>query len=338
MTTTQHPPFSRIVDIAIVLPETTWSSAEVEDKIAAANPHLDIPRGLMERMSGVKYRHIAGEQWPSDIGVQAAQKLLDKTGRDISEVDLIIFAAASSDGVEPATAHVVSGKLGANCPVFDVKNAANAFINSIEIADSFIRAGTYQRILIVVGETPSHYLRWQMSSVEEFLGTGPAFTWSDAGSAVLMEPSTEPGILATKFTANSQAWRTVWLPYEKLEPEGLGIGKLEVLYHQYGVAMDTIDLEPITGTMAKLGLTMNDFKSICVHVAALGFRDRFCARAGIPLEKTVPTIIDHGNLAANGLSVDLAEVVDSGEVQRGDLVALIGPAAGVSLGMIVLKW
>ena len=176
MTTTTNPPYSRIVDIAVVLPETTWSTAEVEDRIAAANPDLDIPRGLMERMSGVKYRHIvASDCWPSDIGVQAARKLLDKTGRDISEVDLIIFAAASSDGVEPATAHVVSGKLGANCPVFDVKNAANAFINAIEISDSFIRSGTYRTILIVVGETPSHYLRWKMSSVEEFLGTGPAF-------------------------------------------------------------------------------------------------------------------------------------------------------------------
>ncbi|MFI6168348.1 3-oxoacyl-ACP synthase III family protein [Nocardia sp. NPDC051052] len=337
MTTT--PAYSRIVDVAVVLPETRMSSAEVEDRIAATNPDLDIPRGLMERMSGVAYRHVAPPDcWPSDIGVAAARKLLDKTGCDIAEIDLIIFAAASSDGVEPATAHVVSGKLGANCPVFDVKNAANAFINAIEISDAFLRAGTYQRILIVCGETPSHYARWTMNSVEEFLGTGPVFTWSDAGSAVLMESSTEPGILATRFTANSAAWRTVWLPYERIEPEGLGIGQLEVNYHEYAIAMDTVDLEPITGTMAKLGLTMDDFACVCVHVAALGFRDRFCARAGIPLEKTTVTIVEHGNLAANGLSVDLAHVVESGQVKRGDLVALIGPAAGVSLGMVVIRW
>ncbi|MGW2289515.1 hypothetical protein [Streptomyces phaeochromogenes] len=53
---------------------------------------------------------------------------------------------------EPATAHVVADKLGLRCPAFDLKNARNGVLNALEVADAFIRAGQYRRVLVATAE------------------------------------------------------------------------------------------------------------------------------------------------------------------------------------------
>ncbi|WTO33281.1 hypothetical protein OG399_43285 [Streptomyces achromogenes] len=63
-----------------------------------------------------------------------------RAGRDAPEkaalapydVDLLVFASASRDVVEPATAHIVQAELGSRAHALDMTNACDSFVNGID--------------------------------------------------------------------------------------------------------------------------------------------------------------------------------------------------------------
>lgn len=331
---------ARVVDVAVHLPDAGMTTAEVEARLAELNDGLVPPPGMIERFTGVGYRHIAPDGWmASDLAVAAARKLLASCGRDVSEIDLIIFAATSADTVEPATAHIVAAKLGARCPVFDLKNACNSVINAIEVANALISGGHYGRVLIACGERLTIATRWRLDSVDELVTAGASHTLSDAGAALLLEASDTPGVLAHRSVAESAAWSTTAMPVMVgADGADLRVGAFEIKTFELLAALDRADIAPLIDAVAGLGLTMADFPVVCVHQAALPYLWTFCERAGIRRESTVVTIAEHGNVASASLPLQLTVAAQAGRLRRGDPVALVGLGSGLSLGIVVLRW
>ncbi|XVQ09779.1 3-oxoacyl-ACP synthase III family protein [Spirillospora sp. CA-255316] len=334
---------TRLAAVAAHLPETTLTTAELEDLLAERNPGLDVPRGLILDGSGVRRRHVADpSERPSDLAVAAGRKLLDDHGVYPDDLDLLIYAGVSADAVEPATAHMVAAKLGAHCPVFDVRNACNSVLNAIELADTLITCGRYRRVLICCGEQPTAITPWDVDSAEEFLTVAASYTVSDVGAALLLEAGASPGVLAHGFSAHSAAWEAAVVPLLEASSDPLTgpprFGPLLVNGIKLLRGFEKIDPTVFHKPLADLGLTWDDCAAICVHQASLPMLWKFCDHVGIPPGKVVVTIAQHGNLVAATLPVQLAMAVESGRVRRGDLVALIGLASGVSAGIAVVRW
>lgn len=341
-----NEPCSRMAGVAAYLPETVLTTTEIEDAVEARSPGVEIPRGVLERASGVRRRHVAApHELPSDLAVTASRKVLDDTGARPAELDLIVYAGVLGDTIEPATAHVVAAKLGASCPVFDVRNACNGFANAIEVADALIARGTHRRVLIACGELLSAGTPWRVGSTEEFFAAGPHYTFSDAGAAMLVEaapPGSASGVLTSRFSAESAAWRLAALPVTGLssDPDGPppGVGRFEYDFLEFAAAFNDLDLEVLHKPLVEAGLGWDDCAAVCVHQAALPYLWAFCDRAGIPHGKTVVTIAEHGNVASASLPLQLAEAVRTGRVRRGDPVALVGLASGISAGIVLARW
>ncbi|MFC5744517.1 3-oxoacyl-ACP synthase III family protein [Actinomadura rugatobispora] len=335
--------YTRLAAVAAHLPETTLTTAELEERLAERNPGLDLPRGLILDGSGVRRRHVADpSDRPSDLAAAAGRKLLDEHGVHPGDLDLIIYAGVSSDLVEPATGHVVAAKLGADCPVFDVRNACNSVLNAIEVADTLIGGGRYRRVLICCGELPSAITPWTVGGTEEFFTVAASYTVSDAGAALLLEAGGSPGVLAHAFTAYSAAWEAAVVPVLDFNSDPLAgpprLGPLVVSGVKLLGGFEKIDSTVFHKPLADLGLTWDDMAAICVHQASLPMLWKFCDHVGIPPGKVVVTIAQHGNMVAATLPVQLAMAVESGRVRRGDLVAMIGLASGVSAGIAVVRW
>lgn len=337
------PIHSRLSGVAVHLPETTLTTAELEDRLAARNPGLDLPRGVIHSMSGVRRRHVAepGEK-PSDLAAYAARRLLDDLDVPAHDVDLLIYAGVTIDVIEPATGNVVAAKIGAGCPVFDVRSACNGVLNAIQLADLFIAAGRHRRVLVCCGELPSAFMPWTLADADEYMTVAAAYTASDAGAAVLVEASAEPGVLAHRFAACSTAWEATTVALQNLtsDPDAPwpSIRPLVVNGIRLVHGLERIDYSVYRKPLTDLGLTWDDFAAVCVHQASLPALWRFCDHVGIPKGKVVVTIAQHGNLVAASLPVQLAQAVAAGLVRRGDLVALVGLAGGVGAGMVVVRW
>lgn len=323
---------TRIAGVHVTLPTTLRTAAETEELLRASNPGLRLPTGLIHRMTGVRQVHVreAGEQ-ASDLAVAAARPLV--TGAD-GPIDQLLFASASQDLIEPATSHIVAHKLGLDVPVFDVKNACNSLINGMQTAYGLIATGQAQRVLIASGETPTSAVRWQLRSKEQFLRSFPGYTMSDGGAAVLLEAADAPGIEGMHFAAQSRHWDIGTLPTGgSMFPRDPEATYFDMDGAALAEAFMDLGPEPVFTLLDRIGASLDDFDLIALHQVAEPHLPRIAERLGVPVERIVQTIADHGNLASVTLPLQLRMALDAGTVTEGSRVLLIGLAGGISIGL-----
>lgn len=302
------------------------------------------PPGLLEDLTGVRGVHVRADgENASDLAVAAARKALDEAGLKIDDVDLLLFAATAHDLIEPATAHLVAAKLGALCPVFDVKNACNSVLNAMEVAAAFIAAGRYRTILIACGEVGSLVTRWHAPDRQALLRAMPGYTASDAGAAMVLTagPAGEddPGVLALRFIANSAAWqactvagggtmhaRSVDDDHTTLRLNGdLRQGVLDVLPQILTASESEIQAVRTGAFIAFHQIAMPQFHETL---------DLF----SLPEDRCMPTVAEHGNCAAASLPLQLVKAREADRIEPGDTVAMLGLASGFSFGLALVRW
>ncbi|SDZ52176.1 3-oxoacyl-ACP synthase III family protein [Herbiconiux ginsengi] len=332
---------SRIAAVATYLPPTTRSTAETEEQLRRLNPGLALPTGLVGRLTGVERVHLRPDGWQtSDLAVAAARGALEESP---GPVDLLLFASASQDLIEPATSHIVSAKLGLGCPVMDIKNACNSVLNAMQVADALITSGQYRRVLIASGEEPSHAVRWRLDDQRQFLRSFAGYTMSDGGAAVLLEQvggeqEAGPGILGSRFVAHSEHWAVGTLPAGgSVNPHAEGGSYFDMDGAALQRAFAEVGVGLVEQTIAELGHRVGDLDFVAVHQVARSYHDTIVEVLGIDPARTVVTISEHGNLASVTLPLQLQLARERGLVGDGSLVALVGLAGGISLGAMVVR-
>lgn len=330
---------ARIAALGVFLPDEWRSTAETEQRLVAANPGLRLPSGLIARLTGVRGVHVRPEGWQtSDLAVAAARRALrDSPG----PIDLLVFASASQDLIEPATAHIVAAKLGLTAAVMDVKNACNSMIVGMQVAEALIATGQARRALVVSGEQPSHAVRWALDGSAQFLRSLPGYTMSDGGAAVVLEASDVggTGILGSRFSAHSEFWAVGTLPTGgSLNPHAIGGSYFDMDGRALERAFRRVGLGIFHETLAGVGVRPDELDFVAVHQVALSMHHRIVDLLGVDPAITEETVSAHGNLASVSLPVQLHRALEQGRVRPGSLVALVGLAGGISLGVTVLRW
>jgi 3-oxoacyl-[acyl-carrier-protein] synthase-3 len=223
--------------------------------------------------------------------------------------------------------------------VFDVKNACNSFLNGIQVADALIRAGAHRRVLVVTGEMPSRAVRWRLRDRAQFVESLPGYTLSDGGAAMLLEagpPGIGGGIEGMRFAAVSSAWRVGTLPGGgSAHPREEDATYFRFDARRLREAFQAAGPGLFLSGLADLGLTWDDCAAVFVHQVAVGHLELVADGCGIPREKLLPVVAEHGNLASASLPLQLALAIESGRCGPGDRVALLGLAGGISLGLLV---
>ncbi len=330
---------ARIAAVAAHLPPDRLSSSEVERRISELSDGFAPPATLIERITGIRHRHVARtDQQASDLAVAAAEKLLADQGLAAADIGLLIFASASQDLVEPATAHIVAAKLGLTCPVFDVKNACNSVLNGVQVADALIRTGQHTRVLVCSGETPSRAVRWRVRDRAQFADAFAGYTLSDGGAAILLERATSGGIFHRAFAADSTVWELGTLPAGgSMHPRDPEFTYFSGDGRRLRDAFLAIGPDLFVDALATTGLTWDDFAVVAVHQVTLPYLEVLRGGLGIPADKIVVTLADHGNLASVTLPLQVATALADGRCGPGDRVALLGLAGGVSLGAVFVE-
>lgn len=328
---------SRVAGLGVYLPGDIRTTEQTELDLREQNPGLKLATGMIGRLTGVKSVHLRPAGWQtSDLAAAAARDaLVDSPG----EIDLLIFASASQDLIEPATSHIVAAKLGLDCPVMDVKNACNSVLNAMQVADALITTGQYRRVLIASGEQPSHAVRWQLESKEQFMRSFPGYTMSDGGAAVILQASDgDTGILGSTFVAVSSNWSIGTLGTGgSMDPHAANGSHFDMDGPALQKAFLDLGPDAVLETLRRLDLEWKDFDLVAIHQVALPYLAPIFERLGVADDKSIITVEDHGNLASVTLPLQLLLAREHGMVHDGSLVALIGLAGGISLGVMVLR-
>ncbi len=333
---------SKIVSVGTYFPNEPILIKNIGERIQKESK-IKLPVKVIEKLTGVQqvFHRSEGEN-TSDLAVQAGLVALQRANIKPKELDLIIFASASQDLIEPATSHIISAKMGATCPVFDVSNACNSFLNGLQIADVFIRQGVYKNILVVTGEAPSVAIRWSCANKDQFISAFPGYSMSDTGGAVLVSADVNisgkrTGIESIEMTAHSQMWDVGVLGTGgSRHPRDLEATYFNMDGHRLFEAFKTLGCEMLFKKLNTYELNWNDFKHVGMHQVSSIYNGMLLEELGLPENQVVTTIHKYGNLASNSFSVQLETVFE--DLKHGDKFAFVGLGGGISTGLGVFSF
>jgi len=333
---------TKITSVATVLGPIETKMSDVLAQVAEASLPAKMPVGYVPRLTGVEtvYRRTE-DQNTSDFAAMAGRKALQKANLEIGDIDLLIFASASQDLIEPATSHIVSALLGANgVPVMDVKNACNSFLNAMQVANALIKIGQYKTVLIVSGEVPSMAIRWSCKDKDQFLRSFAGFTMSDTGAAAVLTASEDDtdGIIAIEFRSDSNRWDVGTLGMGgSRSPRDIETTYFDMDGRKLADAFMSLGPGILTETLEANGYSWNDFKAIGMHQVAAPYIDDICRVLTVPSEKVIKTIADYGNLTSATMAMQIELGMEKGLLSKGDLFAYIGLAGGISTGLGIFR-
>lgn len=285
----------------------------------------------------------------SDLAVNAAKAALADASVDAKEVDCIILATLSPDIHFPGTGVFVQQKLGINgnnCPCFDIRQQCSGFVYGLEMADSFIKAGLYKRVLLIGSELHSHSLDYTTR------GRDVAVLFGDGAGAALLGPieTDDPaaGVTYTKCYADgSGAWdlylevfrikEAPYLSYDPSDREANSImypqmqGKRVFLNAVRAMVMST------NQALKDTGLTWDDIDWFVPHQANLRINQKVVEVAEIPADKALNTIEVYGNTTAATVPLTIDHWRKQGKVKKGDRVLATVFGSGFTWGAAIFR-
>lgn len=314
--------YARIVGTGAYLPERVVHN----DEFAA---RLDTSDAWIRERTGIRERHIAdASQTSSDLALEASRAALAAAQIQPADLDLIIVATSTPDFVFPSTACLLQAKLGAkSCPAFDVQAVCSGFVYALATADSFIRAGTVRRALVVGSEVFSRILDWNDRATCVLFG--------DGAGAVVLAADSAPGIHASVLRADGRYAGVLSVPGNVCGGRIVGSPYLQMQGNQvFKMAVKVLD-EVARETLGAAGMTVGDVDWLIPHQANVRILEATAKKIGIPLERLVVTVDHHGNTSAASVPLALDEQVRAGRIRAGHRVLMQGVGGGFTWGAVL---
>lgn len=285
--------------------------------------------------TGIKARHIAAEgEVTSELGLKAAKQALERAGMDASEIDLIILATSTPDQTFPATAVTIQAELGIHHgAAFDLQAVCSGFVFALTTADQYIKSGQAKNILVIGAETFSRILDWEDRTTCVLFGDG-------AGAVVVSaEPATDDnqrGILNSKLRSDGRYRDKLYVdggPSSTKTTGHLRMNGREVFRHAVTNISDVIE-----ETLESADLTIADIDWFVPHQANERILNGTAKKIGLPIEKVIMTVADHGNTSAASIPLALNHGFETGKIKQGDMVLLEAMGGGFTWGAVLVRW
>ncbi len=325
------------------LPDDRVLSSEIEDRVRENLDDRLMRSGVIEGLSGIRERrHAEPGTTSSDLAAKAAINALDASDYTADDIDMLIFASASQDITEPATANILQVKTECfNASAVDIKNACNSFVNALDLAASAIETGRAERVLIASGEMLSIAIDWDISGVKDLRTKFAALTLGDAGAAAVLDTveTGDRGVYPGKFITDGTHWElSTILAGGTLMGRDLSRSYFECQSSALqDLAISTLPAV-IKDALYSVGWSIDDVDLFVPHQVSTAVIQTVAEMLGVPVERRVVTVDRFGNTAAASIPLALSTAHSEGRVKRGDKILLVGGAAGWSAGVIPIVW
>ncbi|MEX2122572.1 MAG: beta-ketoacyl-ACP synthase III [Woeseia sp.] len=320
--------YSRIAGTGRYLPERILTNADLEKMV-------DTTDEWIRTRTGVERRHVAAEnQTTSDLCVEAARIAMETAGVTAEDVDLIVVGTTSPDLIFPNIGTLVQHRLGIHgCAAFSIEAACTGFIYALTTADKFVRAGEARCALVIGAEIITKLVDWKDRNTCVLFG--------DGAGAVIVKPSDEAGIISCHLGADGQYKDLLYYPVgasKDLHKAGLDDARIIMSGNEvFKVAVKTL------GNVAEQALAANNIDKDAIdwlipHQANLRIIQATAKRLGVPMEKVILTVQDHGNTSAASVPMALDVGIRDGRVKRGQLILMEAFGGGFTWGSILMRY
>jgi 3-oxoacyl-[acyl-carrier-protein] synthase-3 len=324
--------YSKIIGTGSYLPAQRVTNADLAAQLAAKG--IETSDEWIVTRSGISARHYAAaDESASDLAVKAASRALEAAGLEPEQIDLIIVATSTPDfyGNFPSTACIVQDKLGIrnNGAAFDVAAVCSGFVYALSTADAFIKAGNAKNVLVIGTEVFSRIL--------DFSDRSTCVLFGDGAGAVVMSASSEPGVLAVKLHADGSHGDILCGP---TNPTNAAISGQKFLYMdgQAVFKLAVTVLEKVANeALEHAKMPASDIDWLIPHQANLRIMNGTAKKLGLPLDKMVVTVNEHGNTSAASIPLALDQAVRDGRIKAGQNILMEGVGGGFTWGAVLAR-
>ncbi|MCO4863486.1 ketoacyl-ACP synthase III [Cupriavidus sp. WGlv3] len=322
--------YAKIIGTGSYLPPRRVTNHELAAQLAEKG--IETSDEWIVSRSGISARHWAEPDVTSSaLAVKAAEQAIEAAGIDRQDIDLIIVATSTPDFVFPSTACIVQEKLGItnHCPAFDLQAVCSGFVYALATADKFIRSGSHRNVLVIGTEVFSRIL--------DFNDRTTCVLFGDGAGAVVLSASDEPGILSSAMHSDGSQVDILCVPGNVaggnitgnpfLHMDGQAVFKLAVN------VLDKVARE----AMEAASVSPDQVDWLIPHQANIRIMQGTAKKLGLPAERMVATVHEHGNTSAASIPLALDVAVRDGRIRPGHTVLMEGVGGGFTWGAVLLR-
>jgi len=319
------PDASRIAGTGRYLPARVLTNDALAARVATSDEWI-------RARTGIRQRHIAADdQQTSDLALAASRIALDDAGIAPADLDLIIVATTTPDMIFPSTACILQEKLGAHGgPALDVQAVCSGFVYALAIADRMIVSGMAKNALVVGAEIYSRILDWN--------DRGTCVLFGDGAGAVVLVPSSEPGILTAHLHADGRYRSILCVPGQV--QQGAIVGSPFLYMDGPGVFKFAVKVmaEVAQEALDATGKSVEAIDWLIPHQANIRIMDATAKKLKLPEERIITTVDMHANTSAASIPLALDVAVRDGRIRAGHHLMLLGVGGGFTWGSVFLRW
>lgn len=330
---------SRILGLGRYLPPKVVTNHDLAEVMDTSHDWIVERSGIEER------RWVDPEEGNYTMGVKAAREALDNAGVEPGEIDCIIYATLSPDYYFPGCGVLVQRELGIGpVPAFDIREQCSGFVYGLQMADAFIRAGQYKKVLLIGGEVHSKALD------KSTRGRTVTVLFGDAAGAAVLGVSDDParGILTSRMHSEGADAECLAMQYPGMAP-----GRADFITHDNldaAVQYPNMEGQKVFKTAVKRmpevvmevleaeGLGIADLDMLIPHQANLRINEMVGKLLRLDASKVHNNIQKLGNTTAATIPLCLMDALELGKVKPGDLVCAAAFGAGFTWGAVLMRW
>lgn len=309
-------------------------------------PARVVPNAELEKMvdttdewivtrSGIRQRHFAAEgETTSVMAAHAARAALADAGLQADDIDAIVVATSTPDLTFPSVGSMVQNELGMTTGyAFDVQAVCAGFVYALSNANALIVSGQAKRVLVIGAETFSRLMDWTDRATCVLFGDGAGALILEAQSGE--GQSSDRGVLAVDLNSDGR-YRDLLYVDGGTSTGTTGHLKMsgkEVFRHAVEKLAQTAHR-----SLDKAGLSGTDVDWVVPHQANIRIIEATAKKLGVPMDKVVVTVHDHGNTSAASIPLAMSVARQRGQIKEGDLLVAEAIGGGLTWGSVVLRW
>jgi 3-oxoacyl-[acyl-carrier-protein] synthase-3 len=320
-----------ITAIGGYVPNDKLTNADLEKMVDTNDEWIRTRTGVVER------RILKGEgKGTSDLAAPAVLELCKKRGIDPADIECLICCTVTPDMTFPATANIISNKVGAvNAWSFDIGAACSGFLYGLTTGAMFIESGRYQKVVVVGAD--------KMSAIVDYSDRTTCVLFGDGGGAILLEPNYEGyGVLDSLLRSDGSGVEYLHMKAGgSIRPASIEtVTNKEHYIYQEGPAVFKFAVKGMADISAELlernNLTGNDIAWLVPHQANKRIIDATANRMGLSHDKVMLNIERFGNTTAATIPLCLWEWEK--RLNKGDNLVIAAFGGGFTWGATLVKW
>ncbi|WP_160711499.1 beta-ketoacyl-ACP synthase III [Chitinophaga solisilvae] len=313
------------------VPDYVLTNQELEKLVDTTNEWILTRTGISER------RILKGEgKGTSDLCVPVALEICKKRGITPAEIDLLIVATVTPDMTFPATANVVTDKIGATKAFgFDISAACSGFLYALDTGARFIESGRYKKVMVIGAD--------KMSSIIDYTDRTTCIIFGDGAGGVLLEPDTEGyGLVDSVLRSDGHGREYLHMKAGgSVKPATLEtVTAREHFVYQEGKMVFKYAVsnmaEAAKEVMQRNNLTSDSIAWLVPHQANKRIIGATSQYIELPDEKVMMNIHRYGNTTAGTIPLCLWDYEK--QLKKGDNLIMAAFGGGFTWGASYIKW